>query len=212
MWKRLVMLAVFGLLTSCGQQGVSAQDPQRTETSYKNGTDVSEIIKLDDFFNGAGDLYNKLDTSNNTKSNYISINGIGNLSLYKQNHYDGDDQYTSIIAPVEGLWNGLKLNRVEWAKSHDKMWGYFLLYFEDDPALLSSRINFIMKNNKIQICSDEAILYKEIGECRCPGYLENDCGKKLYPNMPVNIPLVEINILRDRNSEEGSILSFRWSA
>ena len=77
MWKRLVILAVFGLLASCGQQEVSAQDPQRTETSYKYGADVSKIIKLDDFFNGESDLYSKLDESNDTKSNYISINGIG---------------------------------------------------------------------------------------------------------------------------------------
>ena len=210
MWKRLAILAVFGLLASCGQQGVSAQDPQRTETSYKNDTDVSKIIKLDDFFNGDSDLYSKLDKSNDTKSNYISINGIGNISLYKQNHYDGDDQYTSIVVPVEGLWNGLKLNRVEWAKSHDKMWGYFYLYFTEDENTLSNKINKLMSDNKINICFSEYL--NEIdSDCYCYNHSEGECGKKLNPNMPVNKPLVEIEILRDRNYEEGSILSYSWS-
>ncbi len=210
MWKRLVILAVFGLLASCGQQEVSAQDPQRTETSYKYGADVSKIIKLDDFFNGESDLYSKLDESNDTKSNYISINGIGNLSLYKQNHYDGNDQYTSIVAPVEGLWNGLKLNRVEWAKSHDKMWGYFYLYFTEDENTLSNNINKLMSDNKINICVEEGS--DEINsDCYCTNYSMGECGKKIYPNRPLTIGLYEINILRDRNSEEGSILSFRWN-
>ena len=210
MWKRLAILAVFGLLASCGQQGVSAQDPQRTETSYKNDTDVSKIIKLDDFFNGDSDLYSKLDKSNDTKSNYISINGIGNISLYKQNHYDGDDQYTSIVVPVEGLWNGLKLNRVEWAKSHDKMWGYFYLYFTEDENTLSNKINKLMSDNKINICFEEGS--NEINsDCICYDYSIDDCGKKLYPNMPLRIELAEFNILRDKNSVEGSILSYSWS-
>ena len=210
MWKRLAILAVFGLLASCGQQGVSAQDPQRTETSYKNDTDVSKIIKLDDFFNGDSDLYSKLDKSNDTKSNYISINGIGNISLYKQNHYDGDDQYTSIVVPVEGLWNGLKLNRVEWAKSHDNMWGYFYLYFSEDENNLSNKINKLMSYNKIDICFEEGS--DEINsDCYCTNYSMSECGKKIYPNKPLTIGLNEINILRDRNSEEGSILSFRWN-
>jgi hypothetical protein len=210
MWKRLAMLAVVGLLTSCGQQEVSAQDPQRTETSYKNDTDVSKIIELDDFFNGDSDLYSKLDKSNDTKSNYISINRIGNISLYKQNHYDGDDQYTSIVAPVEGLWNGLKLNRVEWGKSHDKMWGYFYLYFTEDKNNLSNKINKLMYDNKINYCFNEYL--KEIdSDCYCNNYGKGECGKKLYPNMPVNIPTVEISIQPDPNSKEGSILSYSWS-
>ena len=210
MWKRLVILAVFGLLASCGQQEVSAQDPQSTETSYKYGADVSKIIKLDDFFNGKSDLYSKLDKSNDTKSNSISINGIGNLSLYKQNHYDGNDQYTSIVAPVEGRWNGLKLNRVEWGKSHDKMWGYFYLYFTEDQNTLSNKINTLMFENKINYCFNEYL--KEIdSDCYCINYGNGECGKKLYPSMPVNIPTVEISIRPDSNSEEGSILSYSWS-
>jgi hypothetical protein len=211
MWKRLVMLGVFGLLASCGQQEVSSQDPQKTQNSYKNGTDVSKIIKLDDFFNGNSDLYNKLEKSNDTKSNIIAVNGVGNFTLYKQSHYDGNNRYTSIIVPVGGTWNGLVLNQIEWSKSSDNMWGYFSLYFRENPTNLSKKINKLMADGKINICYNEYLKEPDT-DCYCTNYKKDECGKKLYPKMPVNLPLVEIIIQPDLNSEEGSILSYGWSS
>ena len=113
MWKRLVTLAAFSLLTSCGSSDKDSNPPFETVTSK----DVGYLL---DFENSEPCQNNNIDDAMSSihKYNLSSLNidgyggdGYGSFNVSKEIFQTEDGgEYVSYFIPLTGMWHDSGLN------------------------------------------------------------------------------------------------------
>jgi len=181
MWKKLVALAAFGLLTSCGSSDQVSNPPFETASSK----DVGYLL---DFENNEPCQNNDIDDAMSSIHNYnlssLNLDGYGgegygsfNVSKEILQTEDGSE-YVSYFIPLTGTWHDSGLNILGViATTCAGACGYWdvTYYFKEDAyTLLNSlkkmtikNINSLRVNQELDIGAndyEEGIFFLEVSE------------------------------------------------
>ena len=91
MWKRLVMLAVFGLLTSCGETEKEANPSTDTPISSEKSLDLQDALDFEDnVLCHSSKIEKALSLASDAKLGNVVISGLGKFRLksYKKRGED----------------------------------------------------------------------------------------------------------------------------
>jgi hypothetical protein len=177
MWKRLVMLAVFGLLTSCGEAEKEANTSTETPISSEKSADLQDALDFEDnVLCHSSKIEKTLSLASDAKLGNVVISGLGKFRLksYKKR---GEDWTTNEVL-INGYWNQLSVKKVGYIYGYPG-WTSLTYHFENNSEEVMSVLNHLIRAESLRFCKGSEP--NEWDGCPVPGNFVK-VGEDLKPD------------------------------